>query len=152
MPGVLRKMSALLFALLFALAPSGAAGSAAFAYDINLGGGGVPFRTWTFQTVAAATGTVTFAFHYTGFHAYFAVNALFQAFSAAPGGATITLYNPPQQNCCTTPSSGFDVSGTATINVTQGFPFGFIVGGSNGDSNSQLNGTLTITNFVAPGQ
>lgn len=130
---------------------SGPASSASFAYNINLGGGGVSFRTWTFQTTAAGNGPISFQWHYTGFHAFFAVRALFQAFAgSAAGNSVITLYNPPQQNCCSTPSAGFDVQGTATINVNQGFPFGFIVGGSNFDSNSQLNGTLTISNFSAP--
>lgn len=136
--------------------PGGLTQCATFGYNINLNsnpatgccGGGVSLRTWTFQTTAANTGTATFQWHYTGFHTYFAVTALFHAFS---GNATpITLYSAGPVNCCTSPSNGFDVSGIGSIAVTQGMPFGFIVGGSNGDSNSQLNGTLTITNFSAP--
>ena len=130
---------------------SGPASSASFSYNIDLAGGGVSFRTWTFQTNAAGTGPVSFQWHYTGFHAFFAVQALFQVFADGPSGrTTITLYNPPQQNCCTSPSAGFDVQGTATINVTQGFAFGFTVGGSNFDSNSHMNGTLTISDLSAP--
>lgn len=132
--------------------PAGPSLSADFSYAINFGtAGGVPFRTWSFRTVAAKTGIVTFQWRYRGFHAYFQVTALLQAF-AQFGDFTnrITLYNPTIQNCCVSPSGGFDVSGSAILNVTQGYPFGFIVGGSNGDSNSQLNGTLTISNFSAP--
>jgi hypothetical protein len=127
--------------------PSGPSTSGQFAYSINLGGGGVPAQTWTFQDTAAATGTVSFNWQYTGFHAYFDVTALLQVFDASN---IVTLYSAGPASCCTTPSGGFSVSGTATINVNQGDPFGWIVGGSNFDSNSVLNGTLTITNFSAP--
>src|SRR5262249_34357082 len=36
------------------------------------------------------------------------------------------------------------------ITVNAGFGFGFIVGGSNFDLNSQINGTLTVSNLVTP--
>jgi hypothetical protein len=129
--------------------PSGESASAAFGYNLSLGGSGVPPSTWTFQTTAAPTGsgTVSFHWHYTGFHAFFDVTVLLQTFS---GANVTTLYNASAAACCSPPSGGFDVFGDATINVTAGVPFGFIVGGSNFDSNSQLNGTLTITNFSAP--
>jgi hypothetical protein len=135
-----------------AINPStGPSGCPAFSYNINLGSpaSGVSARTWTFQTTTPADGTVTFNWRYTGFHAFFQVTALLQVFA---GANTITLYSAGPTDCCTTPSAGFDVSGTATIPVTAGSPFGVIAGGSNGDSNSQLNGTLTIWNFTAPGQ
>jgi hypothetical protein len=124
-----------------------------FSYSIDLNsspgtgccGNGVSFRTWTFQAIAPATGTLTFQWHYSGFHAFFAVNALFQVFS---GANIVTLYNPPQQNCCNSPSAGFDITGTYSIQVTAGQAFGFTVGGSNGDSNSFLGGELSIGNAV----
>jgi hypothetical protein len=123
-----------------------------FGYAIDLsnppgsgtGGSGVTSRTWTFQANAATTGTLSFNWRYTGFHAYFEVTALLQVFS---GANTVTLYTAGPTSCCTTPSAGFDVQGTGSIAVTAGQAFGFIVGGSNGDSNSVLNGTLIITNF-----
>ena len=127
--------------------PSGPSTSAQFAYSINLGGGGVSARTWTLQDTAAASGTVSFNWQYTGFHAYFDVTALLQVFDASN---VVTLYSAGPANCCTSPSGGFSVSGTATINVNQGDTFGWIVGGSNFDSNSVLQGTLTITNFSTP--
>ena len=125
----------------------------AFGYAIDLsiptgsgtGGSGVPPRTWSFQDTAATTGTLTFNWQYVGFHAFFEVTALLQVYS---GSNVITLYQPAEQNCCTSPSAGFNASGTGTIPVTAGTPFGFTVGGSNGDSNSVLNGTLYITNFT----
>ncbi len=39
-------------------------------------------------------------------------------------------------------------SGTAQIEVEEGFEFGLVAGGSNFESDSTLNGTLTITNFL----
>jgi hypothetical protein len=72
------------------------------------------------------------------------VTAQLQVFS---GENTVTLYSAGPQDCCTTPSNGFDVQGTGTMPVTAGTPFGFVVSGSNVDSNSVLNGTLVITNF-----
>src|SRR5205823_6491188 len=98
---------------------SGPSGCPAFSYSINLGNpaGGVPARTWKFQTTAPATGTVTFNWHYSGFHAFFEVTALLQVFA---GANNITLYSAGPVDCCTTPSAGFDVSGTGTIAVTAG--------------------------------
>jgi uncharacterized protein YjbI with pentapeptide repeats len=130
---------------------------AAFAYAIDLnnppgsgqGGSGVPATTWSFQSTAATSGTLTFHWQYVGFHSFFEVTALLQVFS---GTNAITLYQPAQQNCCTSPSAGFNVSGTGSITITAGTPFGFTVGGSNGDLDAVLSGTLYITNFVINGQ
>jgi hypothetical protein len=118
---------------------------AAFGYNINLGSGGVPESTWTFQDTAVTTGTLTFSWQYVGFHAYFDVTALLQVFSGS--NTPTTLYSAGPVNCCTSPSGGFNVSGTGSIAVTAGTPFGFTVGGSNFDSDAVLNGTLYITNF-----
>jgi hypothetical protein len=126
---------------------------AAFGYAIDLnnppgsgqGGSGIPARTWSFQSTAATSGTLTFNWQYVGFHSFFEVTALLQVFA---GQNTITLYQPAQQNCCTSPSGGFNVSGTGSIAITAGTPFGFTVGGSNGDLDAVLSGTLFITNFA----
>lgn len=42
------------------------------------------------------------------------------------------------------------ISGSSAIWVEEGYDFGFILGGSNFDSNSKLSGTLTVSNFIAP--
>ena len=47
-------------------------------------------------------------------------------------------------SCCTTPSNGFSYSGTQTLSVVAGDTYGFVMRGSNFDSNSFLNGTLTV--------
>jgi hypothetical protein len=41
----------------------------------------------------------------------------------------------------------FDLSGSATIAVEEGYDFGIVVGGSNYDSTSLLAGTVKLTNF-----
>ncbi len=99
---------------------------------------------WTFQNNAATTGTAAFNYQYTGFHAFFEVTAALQVFA---GSNTVTLYNAGPVDCCTSPSGGFNVQGTGTINVTAGAPFGFIASGSNADEDDVLNGTLIITGF-----
>ncbi len=125
----------------------------AFAYSIDLsnppgsglGGSGVPLSTWTFQHTVASPGTLTFNWQYIGFHSYFEVTAMAQVFA---GSNVVTLYSAGPADCCTTPSGGFSVQGTGTITLTPGAPFGFTVGGSNGDFDSVLNGTLVISNFT----
>ena len=120
---------------------------AAFSYNLVEDGGGVPESTWSFSDTAATTGTLTFNWQYVGFHAVFDVTALLQVFS---GSNTVTLYSASAATCCSSPSGGFNVQGTASIAVTAGQPFGFTVGGSNFDSNATLNGTLYITDFTPP--
>jgi hypothetical protein len=88
---------------------------------------------------------LTFNWQYIGFHSFFEVTAMAQVFS---GSNVVTLSSAGPVDCCTTPSAGFNVQGTGTIAVTAGTPFGFTVGGSNGDSDSVLNGTLVISSFA----
>ena len=88
---------------------------------------------------------MTFNWQYIGFHSFFEVTAMAQVFS---GSNVVTLYSAGPVDCCTTPSAGFNVQGTGTIAVTAGTPFGFTVGGSNGDLDSVLNGTLVISSFA----
>jgi len=127
---------------------SGASDSAEFSYDVNLGypAGGVSYREATFSTTAANTGTISFDWQYDFFHAWFAVEADLYVFSNGPSGTTVHLLD--FDNWGYTGAQTF--SGSSTISVESGYSFGFIVGGSNFDSNSVLQGTLTITNFGMP--
>jgi hypothetical protein len=125
----------------------------AFNYSVDLnnppgsgqGGSGVPYSTWTFSDTPANPGTLTFNWQYIGFHSFFEVTAFAQVFS---GENVVTLYSAGPVDCCTSPSAGFNVSGTGSITIQAGAPFGFIVGGSNADLDSVLNGTLVISNFA----
>lgn len=123
--------------------PSGASATAQFGYNVNLGGGGVSFRTATFSTTAATSGPVSFTWNYAGYHAFFQTNATFQVFANGPGGTTNTLFSGSV-------GGGFNVSGSASINVATGFTYGYTIGGKNSDSDSRLIGTLTLSNFSTP--
>ena len=46
--------------------------------------------------------------------------------------------------------SFFTYTGSGSIDVTEGYPFGIIVGGSNYDSHSRLTGTVEIMNLLTP--
>ena len=134
--------------------PSSSCMAFGYAVDLNnppgsgVGGHGVPQSSWTFQDTANTTGTLTFNWQYVGFHSFFEVTAFLNVFS---GSNVTTLYSAGPVDCCTSPSAGFNVQGTvqgtAAIPVTVGTPFGFRVGGSNGDLDSVLNGTVFISNF-----
>jgi hypothetical protein len=102
-------------------------------------------RTWSFSTTAGSTGTRNLKYEYTGFHAYFQVTAFLRAFVTHEGVTTHTsLVSAGPVNCCTSPSGGFAYVGRVTLNVQSGDTYGFEFGGSNGDSNNDLEGTLTI--------
>ncbi len=107
---------------------------------------GFSTQTWTVQAIAPADGDYTFDWDYNGFHAFFEVTAFLNTFN--PG---TTLYSAGPQNCCTTPSAGFDQSGRFTFsNISAGGTFGFTMGGSNFDSSNILQGTLTLNQVTVP--
>jgi len=113
-------------------------------FSYNLTGSQVwETQSWTVSNTPSQDGTVTVNWEYSGFYAYFEVSTFLNAF--ANGGSTTTLINAGPADCCSTPSNGFDYTGTTTLNVYAGQPWGFTFGGSNGDSNMILNGALTIT-------
>ena len=102
-------------------------------------------QTWTFETVADEEGTVEIPWTYTGFHAYFGVTVHLDAFVVGEGGVTTTpLLHLGPVNCCTKPSSGFTYSGTTSLHVEEGEPYGFRLGGLNFDSNPDFHGTFTL--------
>ncbi len=105
----------------------------------NLNPAGFSTQTWTVTGVAAQAGNYSFDWVDSGFYAYFNV----KTFLTANG---TTLVNAGPANCCTAPSAGFNYSGSYTFNnVAAGDLLTFTVGGSNGDSNNVLSGTLALT-------
>jgi hypothetical protein len=126
-----------------------------FTYDYDLGSpaGGVPQQRWDVQTEAAATGPVTLGWHWVGDHSTFQVTARLEGFVIPHGGGTgerVTLVNAGPANCCTTPSNGFDYSGTVTLHPAAGDTYGFTLYGSNFDSRSFLCGALVATQGTVP--
>lgn len=96
-------------------------------------------QTWTFTAVAPRTQRLRFDWRYNAFHAYFAVTGSADAFADGPAGVkSVSLYSGGS-------GGGWDATGSATIDVTEGYPFGFTVTGSNFDSDTRLIGTLTLT-------
>jgi hypothetical protein len=98
-------------------------------------------QSFTFQGVATATGPFTFTWRYSGFHAFFQARASLTAFADGPGGRVSTVLMPNRDV-----GGGFDVpsTGSVTLNLTAGQPYGFVATGSNFDSDSRLIGTISI--------
>lgn len=101
--------------------------------------------TWTAEAMVLESGTYSFDWNYTGFHAFFAVTA-----SLGTTNPTSTLVSAGPNDCCTTPSAGFNYSGRTSFDVTAGETIGFVFGGDNNDRNNVLRGTLTITSVPTP--
>ena len=122
---------------------SGSTATAAFSYDVQLGGGGVAFRTASFEVPVPKSGSVTFDWVYTGFHAWCCpATVFFRVFADGDEYRAIDDQG--------TGGGSFTFSGTAAINVSDTGTFGFEIGGQNFDLDSRLLGTLTITNFRTP--
>lgn len=113
--------------------------SLTFTYSNN---GGAASDSYTIETTAPTTGPVTLDWSSSGFYAYYGVKASLVAFS---GTSSQTIYNYGPTNCCSAPSNGFNYSGSVTLAATAGQVLGFTVAGSNGDSNTTIQGTLVIS-------
>ncbi len=124
----------------------GSTGPAQFTYSYSNGNPGPGASgSWTFSTTSDSTGPVNLAWSYSGFNAYFEVRVGLSAFVTHDGDTTpISLVSAGPADCCSTPSAGFAYSGEVTLDPQAGDTYGFMISGSNGDSNSQLNGTLTV--------
>lgn len=115
----------------------------ALSYDLNPAGYNT--QTWTVSAVVDEAGTYNFSWDYSGFHAYFDVTAFLTTSSG------ITLVNTGPVNCCGSPSNGFSYNGNAAFaNAAIGDVISFQMGGSNGDSNNALRGTLNLTQVPEP--
>ncbi len=112
------------------VSPSGPAPAFTFTYA-DQGPQVYSGETWTFSATAAASGPVTLKYNDSGFYAFFDVTHSLRAFD---GTSTQTLVNAGPANCCSTPSNGFDYTGTVTLDLTAGQTYGFTVTGHNGDS------------------
>jgi hypothetical protein len=97
-------------------------------------------QTFTYQAVATSLLTLTYAWQYTGYHAFFRTSASLEAFANGPGG-TVAVTLVPAQSV----GGGFNFSGTGSLTLTPGYTFGFVASGVNFDSDHRLLGTLTIT-------
>ena len=101
--------------------------------------------TYTAEALVTEGGLFDFDWTFSGFHAYHSVRA--HLLQVAP--TSRTLVNAGPTNCCTTPSAGFDFSGTSSVMLAIGDTLRFTFGGSNSDSNPTVMGTVTISE-IAP--
>ncbi len=123
----------------------GTNGTAQFSYSYNNPCNCGASGTWTFHTEANSSGQVVLPWTYTGLHAWFQVTVGLDVFVTHGTTTTTTnLITAGPTSCCTTPSNGFSYSGTQTLTVVAGDTYGFVMRGSNFDSNSFLKGTLTV--------
>ncbi|TWT40170.1 hypothetical protein Pla111_34340 [Botrimarina hoheduenensis] len=118
---------------------TGPSATAEFAYNVNLGGGGVTQRTTDFTLVGGApeNGVFRFDYDYSGYHAFFSADADFLTLNGAQATAVVN----------STTSGSFNFTGSESLGVTQGDTLGFRVGGNNADSDSRLIGTLEVSSF-----
>jgi len=99
------------------------------------------------RTLAAASGLVSFSYKFEIFHAWYDVKAYFLVFAETEEG-TQEKAVVDFANLSTTGPRTFE--GSVSFPVEKGRAFGFKIGGSNFDSNSTLQGTLTVSQFRAP--
>ena len=130
----------------FLAAGSGADPAAQFTYDKRVTGNDGESGTWSFSAIADTAGPVTLPWRWTGLHAWFNVTARLDAVVIRGGvlNSTTNLVNTGPEVCCTSPSNGFDYSGSANFTLQVGDRYGFVLRGSNGDLNDLLRGELTV--------
>lgn len=124
----------------------GSNGTAIFTYDNNHVTTGGDSGAWTFTTVASADGNVALDWMWSGFHAYHNVYANLHIRVLREGVPISDEFavDAHTLNCCASPSNGFNYEGTSNLTVQAGDQIVFTLGGSNYDTNSALEGTLTI--------
>ncbi|CUU46160.1 N-acetylmuramoyl-L-alanine amidase family protein [Clostridium beijerinckii] len=114
-------------------------GSLSFAYDLD---SNIIFngQQWIFDSVADSTETFKYDWSYSYFHSWFQAQAKVTAYADGPDGEqSVQLYA----------SGGTDsLTGSSSLNIHQGYHYGFRIYGRNGDSAHRALGTLKIS--VAP--
>ncbi len=92
-------------------------------------------QTWLYQATAEETGTLSFDWEYSGFHAWYRPTLVLSVFSdTAEGRNTTTLLEGNTR----------EGKGSTSIDVVKGEKLGFIIKGSNYDSDSRLLGFLKV--------
>lgn len=105
------------------------------------------YRKAALSAVASRTGTVSFDWEYNFFHSWFSVYADLWVYADGPSGRTEQHLVDFYQWGYTGPKT---FTGSVSIDLTEGYEFGLIVGGSNFDRAQILEGTVTLTNFFFP--
>lgn len=111
------------------------ANSETFSYNVHSFNG-----SWTYQTTALHSGTISLSWSYQGLHSWFDAYANAEFFVQGPGGTTYTPLVNHQKVY-----GGFSFNGTTTLTVAKGDTYGVMISGSNFDSSMILQGSFTIT-------
>jgi len=103
-------------------------------------------QSWTMSKVADETGALTLEWNLDGLHGFFRDWVEIYAFADGPSGTSIqTLVATPHAEGVPGEIDGpFTFSGEVSLDVTEGYAFGFIVKGANFDCCSLLTGTMTV--------
>lgn len=123
-------------------------------YDVFLGkpGPGVSERTAEFSTAAKESGTFLFEWSYRANHTLFDREFTMQAFADGPNGrAVVNLVDLEDPGAFSDLPRTVERQGRATLTLTEGFAWGVIIGGSNFDSDSRINGQVAITGLRRSG-
>ncbi|CAD5937262.1 hypothetical protein [Planktothrix agardhii] len=96
-------------------------------------------QTWKYSATSSKTGVVKFNWKYSGFHGWYQVKAEINAFSKGLSEEEQT------QKLSFGVGGSMGGEGQLLIKVNQGYEFGFVITGSNFDSDTRLLGNLTIT-------
>ena len=100
----------------------------------------------TFSTTATQNGPLTLNWSYQFWHEWAATSASLTFFAnSASGLVENTVYS------ATPAYQGTFVSGSTTLNLSQGYSWGLRVGGSNYDSTASLSGIATLSQLPSPG-
>lgn len=100
----------------------------------------------TFSTTATQNGALTLDWSYQFWHQWYMTNASLTFFAnSASGVVETTVYSASPAYY------GTSVSGSTTINLSQGYSWGMRITGGNYDSNTNVSGIVTLTPVPAPG-
>jgi hypothetical protein len=120
-------------------------GSRILSYSFDVPGP-EPLSTWTMAKEADETGSLDLEWSIDGFHGFFLDWIEIYVFADGPGGTTTqTLVATPHAEGVPGEIDGpFHFDGTATVSVTAGYEFGFIIRGDNHAAAGALRGNLTV--------
>ncbi|HAQ67696.1 MAG TPA: hypothetical protein DCR70_08215 [Phycisphaerales bacterium] len=99
----------------------------------------------TFSTTATQTGALNLDWSYAWFHAFYLPTASLTFFAnSASGVVENTVYS-------SNVGPGALVSGSTTLNLSQGYSWGIRASGKNSDSNTDISGIVTLSAMPSPG-
>jgi len=101
-------------------------------------------NSWSFQTIATETDTVTLQYDWTGFHGFFGASTRLSSFG--DGGSSLVVEGPVFDG--SSPAGGFNYTGTVTLNLVAGEVYGFSLSGNSSDIDDRLFGTFIVTDVT----